>query len=89
MARRWIDLMLRAAVRNRHLADKYVDVIMMNAHPRVLFSPGVIARVLTVAVSGKIGIPSQEFALPDPALAALRDAPTPSSQPVSLVQRTP
>ncbi|MGH3770941.1 MAG: FAD-dependent oxidoreductase [Pseudonocardiaceae bacterium] len=76
LVRRYLDLVLRAAVRDAYLTEKYLSLIMMTAHPRVLFAPGVLARVARVVISGKAGIPTQPFALSSQALAMLRRLPS-------------
>ncbi|MDT0307539.1 hypothetical protein RM780_11265 [Streptomyces sp. DSM 44917] len=74
-ARRWIDLVLRAAVGDPYLSARYFDLIMMMAPPATLFGPGVVARVVRAAATGRLGVPRQEFGLTDASLAALRALP--------------
>ncbi|MGI5170482.1 FAD-dependent oxidoreductase [Spirillospora sp. CA-253888] len=74
-ARRWIDLVLRAAVADPYLAERYFNLIMMMAPPATMFGPRVLARVVRAAVTGRLGVPSQEFGLTDASLAAVRALP--------------
>ncbi|MBV8542533.1 MAG: hypothetical protein JO063_00465 [Pseudonocardiales bacterium] len=76
LARRWVDLVLRAAVRDRYLTERYLSVTGMTAHPRVLFTPTVLAHVARVAISGRTGMPTRQFTLSSPALATLRRLPS-------------
>ncbi|WP_059011652.1 FAD-dependent oxidoreductase [Streptomyces specialis] len=73
--RRWIDLVLRAAVADPYLSERYFDLIMMMASPATLFGPRVPVRVARAALAGRLGVPSQEFGLTDASLAAVRALP--------------
>ncbi|WP_067473738.1 FAD-dependent oxidoreductase [Actinomadura hibisca] len=80
-ARRWIDLVLRAAVADPHLAERYFNLIMMMAPPATLFGPRVLAHVARTAIAGRLGVPSREFGLTDASLAAVRAFPDARPEP--------
>lgn len=66
----------RLARRLRGYRRHRVRVTRMTAHPRVLFTPTVLAHVARVAISGRTGMPTRRFALSSPALATLRRLPS-------------
>ncbi|MFD0899285.1 FAD-dependent oxidoreductase [Actinomadura sediminis] len=74
-ARRWIDLVLRAAVADPYLSGRYFDLIMMMASPATMFGPRVLAHVARAAIAGRLGVPGREFGLTDASLAAVRALP--------------
>lgn len=59
-------------MRDPYLTERYLSLIMMTAHPRVLFAPRALPRVVRATISGKTGIPTQQFALSPPALVMVR-----------------
>ncbi|REF00799.1 FAD-dependent oxidoreductase [Thermomonospora umbrina] len=74
-ARRWIDLVLRAAVADPYLSERYFNLIMMMASPATMFGPRVLAHVARAAITGGLGVPSREFGLTDASLATVRALP--------------
>ncbi|WP_153531680.1 FAD-dependent oxidoreductase [Actinomadura macrotermitis] len=73
--RRWIDLVLRAAVADPYLSGRYFDLIMMMAPPATMLGPRVLTHVARAAITGRLGVPGREFGLTDAALAAVRAFP--------------
>lgn len=75
LVRRYLDAVLRVAVHDTPLADRYFAVIGMNAHPRTLFAPRVLARVARLTLAGVARRPADRGALSPEGLAAARALP--------------
>jgi 2-polyprenyl-6-methoxyphenol hydroxylase-like FAD-dependent oxidoreductase len=73
LVRRYLDAVLRVAVHDTPLADRYFSVISMTSHPRALFHPRVVARVVRLTLAGRRG--PARGALSAPGLAAARALP--------------
>ncbi len=74
LVRRYLDAVLRVAVHDTPLADRYFAVISMTAHPRTLFAPRVVARVVRLTLAGRRG--PAPGALSPHGLAAARSLPS-------------
>jgi 2-polyprenyl-6-methoxyphenol hydroxylase-like FAD-dependent oxidoreductase len=75
IGRRYMDRLLRAAVRDPDLTAAYLDVVFMIASPRSVFAPWILARVARSMLSARRRVPKQQFALSAEALAAVRRLP--------------
>jgi 2-polyprenyl-6-methoxyphenol hydroxylase-like FAD-dependent oxidoreductase len=89
LVHRYMDLVVRAAIDDLYLSEKYLNMILMTAHPRTLLTPGVVARLARHALIGRTRTRPQRFALSPEGLAAVRslpsfdtqfDTPTPSQE---------
>lgn len=77
LVRRYLDTVLRIAVHDTPLADRYFAVIGMTAHPRSLAHPAVLARVIRLALIGRGRVPQRAGALSAAGLAVARALPAP------------
>ncbi|MDQ2881749.1 MAG: 2-polyprenyl-6-methoxyphenol hydroxylase-like oxidoreductase [Actinomycetota bacterium] len=76
LIQRYLDLVMRAAMHDLDLSEKYLNMILMTAHPKTLFAPGVLARVAGHALAGRTRTAPQRFALSPQGLAAARRLPS-------------
>ncbi|WP_156993205.1 FAD-dependent oxidoreductase [Pseudonocardia acaciae] len=76
LVRGYLDTLLRAAVHDPTLADSYFSVITMMAHPRALFAPRALARVVWGTLRGSSGLPGTSCALSAAGLATARRLPS-------------
>jgi hypothetical protein len=76
LVHRYLDLVGRAAIDDLCLSEKYVNMILMTAHPRTLFTPSVVARLAKHALISRTRTRPQRFALSLEGLAAARSLPS-------------
>ncbi|GGV31287.1 hypothetical protein GCM10010182_63400 [Actinomadura cremea] len=50
--------MLRAAVADPYLSERYFDLIMLMASPATMFGPRVPAHVARAAITARLGVPA-------------------------------
>ena len=75
IGRRYMDRLLRAAVRDPDLTAAYLGIVFMVAPPKSAFAPWIVARVVRGMLSFRHRVPLQEFALSADALATARRLP--------------
>lgn len=75
LVRRYLDAVLRVAVHDTPLADRYFAVISMTAPPRTLLHPRVAARVARLSLAGVGRRPPERGALSPEGLIAARTLP--------------
>ncbi len=76
LVQRYIDRVMRAAMQDLYLSEKYLNMILMTAHPLTLFTPGVLARLARNALIGRTRTGPQPFALSPQGLATARSLPS-------------
>ncbi|WP_232667017.1 FAD-dependent oxidoreductase [Pseudonocardia sp. TRM90224] len=75
IGRRYMDLLLRAAVHDPELTAVYLGIIFMLAPPKSAVAPWIIARIVRSLFSRRLRQPLQEYALSAEGLAAVRKLP--------------